>query len=111
MDHGLPLAGARATVLVSAVLIGIVYLLAQGNQGLLYILSNALPPLLALVVFAIAVAGLFRNGVSLTNRISMVWLVSRSERYFGYWGNPCGLCMRCGILSLFLSLLLLMRFG
>lgn len=73
-ERGLHLDKSSATVLVSAAVIGIVYLLAQGSQGLLYILSNALPPLLALVVFAIAAAGLFRNGVSLKNRISMVWL-------------------------------------
>lgn len=61
-------------IVSSAALIGIAYLLAQDNQGFLYILSNGLPPILAFVAFATATAGLIRNGVRMENRVSMVWL-------------------------------------
>ena len=61
-------------VLSSATVIGIVYLLAQGNQRFLYLLSNGLPPLLAFAAFAAATAGLIRYGVSVKNRFSAVWL-------------------------------------
>lgn len=61
-------------IIILAAVIGIVYLLAQTNQRFLYVLSNGLPPLLAFAVFATATAGLFRNGVSMKNRVSTVWL-------------------------------------
>jgi hypothetical protein len=73
-ELGLPLDKSSVTVLVSAAVIGIVYLLAQGNERFLYIMSNGLPPVLAFGVFAIAAAGLFRNGVGMKNRLSTVWL-------------------------------------
>jgi len=61
-------------ILASAVLIGIVYALAQPDQRFLYALSNGLPPILAFVASAIAIGGLIRNRVSLRNRVSSVWL-------------------------------------
>jgi len=63
-----------ALVLALAVVIGIVYMLAQTDQRFLYVLSNGLPPILAFAAFATAAAGLVRNGVSLRNRVSTVWL-------------------------------------
>ncbi len=61
-------------VLTSAVMIGVVYILAQGDYGFLYLLSNGLPPLMAFTAFAVATAGLVRNGVNVKNRYSIVWL-------------------------------------
>ncbi|MGD0175597.1 MAG: hypothetical protein ABSC50_02090 [Candidatus Bathyarchaeia archaeon] len=66
---------ASLTIMLAfGALIGIVYMLAQANEGFLYLLSNGLPPLLAFGAFGTACAGLIRNGVSLKNRISIVWL-------------------------------------
>lgn len=61
-------------VLTSAVMIGFVYVLAQSDPSFLYLLSNGLPPLLAFTAFALATAGLVRNGVSVKDRFSIVWL-------------------------------------
>ena len=63
-----------AVVVALGVLIGILYVLAQTDQGFLYVLSNGLPPILAFGAFATAAAGLVRNGVGLKNRVSIVWL-------------------------------------
>ena len=60
--------------LTSAALIGILYVLAQNNPGLQYLLSNGLPPILAFAAFALGAAGLIRNGVSVKNRVSAIWL-------------------------------------
>jgi hypothetical protein len=62
-----------AILLVSAAVIGVVYLLAQANDSFLYLLSNGLPPLLALAAFVPAAAGLLRNGVRTKDRVSVVW--------------------------------------
>ena len=72
--HGHSRDKASSIVLTVAVLIGIVYILTQGNQRSLYVLSNGLPPLLAFAALVLAAAGLIRNGVSVKNRISIVWL-------------------------------------
>ena len=60
-------------VLVLAGLVGVVYVFAQSNAIILYVLSSGLPPLLAFAAFAIAAAGLLRYGVRLTDRTSLVW--------------------------------------
>lgn len=60
-------------VLISAVMIAVTYFLFQANTRFLYILSNGLPPLLALASFITAVAGLHRNGVRTNDRLSMIW--------------------------------------
>lgn len=66
----------RSTIIIlaSAAIIGVVYLLTQDNESVLYLLSNGLPPLLAFAVVVTAMAGLIRNGVSIKNRVSIVWL-------------------------------------
>ena len=61
-------------LLVSAAVIGIVYFLGQANDSFLYLLANGLPPLLAFAAFILASAGLFRNGVNVKDRVSVVWL-------------------------------------
>ena len=61
-------------LLTSAALVGILYVLAQNNPGFQYLLSNGLPPILAFAAFALGTAGLIRNGVSLKNRVSTIWL-------------------------------------
>ena len=61
-------------VMTLAVMLGLVYVFAQGDHSFLYLLSNGLPPLLAFIAFAVATAGLIRNGVSMKNRFSVVWL-------------------------------------
>jgi hypothetical protein len=61
-------------VMTVAVMLGLVYMLAQGDHNFLYLLSNGLPPLLAFTAFAVATAGLVHNGVSVKNRFSIVWL-------------------------------------
>jgi hypothetical protein len=63
-----------AILLACAAGLGIVYVLAQANDAFLYVLSNGLPPLLAFAAVVMACAGSIRNGVSLNNRISTVWL-------------------------------------
>jgi hypothetical protein len=65
---------ALNVVLASGVIIGLVYVFAQSNPSLLYLLSNGLPPVLAFAAFGVALAGLLRNGVSVKNRFSIVWL-------------------------------------
>jgi len=76
--HDYSRAGADMTiVLISAVVIGFVYVTVQGDHRFLYLLSNGLPPLLAFAAFAMATAGLLRNGVRRKNRFSIIWL--------GYW--------------------------
>jgi hypothetical protein len=61
-------------VMACAVVIGIVYVLAQTDRGFLYIVSNGLPPFLAFAAFATATAGLVHNGVNMKNRVSSVWI-------------------------------------
>ena len=61
-------------LMTSAALIGILYVLTQNNPGFLYLLSNGLPPLLAFAAFAMGAAGLIRNGVSMKDRVSTIWL-------------------------------------
>lgn len=61
-------------MLALAAVTGIGYLLAQTNEEFLYLLSNGLPPLLAFAVVVTAMAGLIRYGVSMKNRVSIVWL-------------------------------------
>jgi len=73
-QHGYSTTTDMTIVLTAAVMIGFVYMLAQGDHSFLYLLSNGLPPLLAFTAFAIATAGLIRNGVSVKNRFSTVWL-------------------------------------
>ena len=60
-------------LLIAAAVIGVVYMLTQADRPLLYQLSNGLPPILAFVAFAMAAAGLIRNGVRKGDRISTVW--------------------------------------
>ena len=72
-QHGYSTA-TMTIVLTSAVMISFVYVLAQSDRSFLYLLSNGLPPVLAFTAFAIATAGLIRNGVSVKNRFSIVWL-------------------------------------
>ncbi len=61
-------------LMTSAALIGILYVLTQNNPGFQYLLSNGLPPILAFAAFAMGTAGLIRNGVSMKNRVSTIWL-------------------------------------
>lgn len=63
-----------AMVLTAAAAIGIVYFAVQSDASFLYMLSNGLPPLLAFTAFMIAAVGMFRNGVRMNDRVSMVWL-------------------------------------
>lgn len=68
LDKGL------VAVLFSAAMIGVMYFLAQANDTLLYVLSNGLPPILALAALVFAAVALRTNGVSFKDRVSMVWL-------------------------------------
>lgn len=61
-------------VLASAAVIGSVYFVAQSHESILYVLANALAPVLAFAAFAMALAALLRNGVRMKDRISIVWL-------------------------------------
>ena len=61
-------------LLIPAFAIAIVYFLGQGHPSFLYMVSNGLPPLLALTALSMAIVGLVRNGVSVKNRFSMSWL-------------------------------------
>ena len=61
-------------ILTAATALGILYFLAQSDVMGLYLISNGLPPLLALTAFITASVGLFRNGVRTNDRISLVWL-------------------------------------
>ena len=61
-------------LLIPAFVIAIVYFLGQGHPSFLYMVSNGLPPLLALTALSMAIVGLVRNGVSVKNRFSMSWL-------------------------------------
>jgi hypothetical protein len=74
-------------LLLSAAAVGIVYFLAQGNEGFLYLLSNGLPPMLAFVAFMVATAGLIRNGVRLESRVSAVWLGYSVGMLFWFLGE------------------------
>lgn len=66
---------AQMAVLLSvAAAIGVAYILAQSDHGFLYLLSNGLPPILAFVAFAFALAGLMRYGVRTKDRFSTAWL-------------------------------------
>ncbi len=65
---------AMVAVLVAATAIGILYLLAQSHEGILYSLSNGLPPVLAFIALITASVGLLKYGVSMKDRISIVWL-------------------------------------
>ena len=80
--------GADITVVMTlAVTLGFVYILAQGHHEDLYLLSNGLPPLLAFAAFAIAIAGLLHNGVSVKNRFSIVWLGYSLGMLFWFLGE------------------------
>jgi hypothetical protein len=61
-------------LLLTAAAIGVTYVLTQSDHALLYVLSNGLPPLLALIAFTVASAGLIRYGVRTRDRFSTVWL-------------------------------------
>ena len=63
-----------SVVMTLAVVIGVVYVLAQTDSGFLYVLSNGLPPFLAFAAFATATAGLIHNGVNMKSRVSSVWV-------------------------------------
>ena len=60
-------------LVISTALVGILYFVAQSNDGFLYLLSNGLPPLLAFGAFIASTAGLLRSGVSMKNRVSIAW--------------------------------------
>jgi len=73
-NHGSNETYVMVMILTAAVAIGISYFAAHSDVKFLYMLSNGLPPLLAFTAFMIAVVGLFRNGVKVNDRVSMVWL-------------------------------------
>lgn len=62
------------TVLLTATVLGAVYVLAQSDHAFLYLLSNGLPPILAFIAFAVGSAGLIRYGVRTHDRFSIAWL-------------------------------------
>ena len=74
-------------VFTAAVLIGFVYVLAQGEHAFVYLLSNELPVILALTALGLATAGLFHNGVSVKNRFSIVWLGYALGVFFWFLGE------------------------
>jgi hypothetical protein len=73
-QRGYALDRGMIVVLISAAAIGITYFLAQADASYLYVLSNGLPPLLAIAAFIPAAAGLLRHGVNAKDRLSIVWL-------------------------------------
>jgi hypothetical protein len=75
------------TVMASAAVIGVVFVLAHTSHEFLYVLSNGLPPSLAFAAFAMAAAGLLRNGVNVRDRVSSVWVGYSLGVLFWFFGE------------------------
>lgn len=77
----------QVCVLAAALVVSVLYVLTQSSGDFLYLMSNGLPPILAVAAVSMAVLGLGKNRMRTGDRVSRIWLGYAAGITFWFLGE------------------------